>query len=312
MVMDPTSRYFCLDTVMIDIVMEVEALPRLGGDSVSSQYVVTPGGGFNSMSAATRHGMNAVYVGRLGSGVFSDLARTELTKEHVATPVAANADSDIGFCLVIVDKSAERTFVTAPGAEGTLRTSDLSAIDVAPGDYVFLSGYNFVYPQLSAVIDPWVASLASDVVVALDPGPRVLDIDPTLLSRVLNRVDWLLCSADEAVQLSGKESIGESASALLSLTGRRGVVVRDGARGCVVAQQGSELIHSDGFSVDVRDTNGAGDIHDGVFLSEIARGTDVQHAALRANAAAAMSIRDLGPATCPSRDEVSRWYQQLG
>jgi sugar/nucleoside kinase (ribokinase family) len=310
--MDTTSRYFCLDTVMIDIVMEVEALPRRGGDAVSSQYLVTPGGGFNSMSAATRHAMDAVYVGRLGTGPFSDLARTELTKEGIVVPVGANEESDIGFCLVLVDESGERTFVTAPGAEGTLRASDLTGLDVKPADYVFLSGYNFVYPVLSAVIDPWVASLDSEVVVALDPGPRVLDIEPALLSRVLARVDWLLCSADEAVQLSGKESIDESASALLALTGRRGVVVRDGARGCVVAQKGSELIHSDGFTVDVRDTNGAGDIHDGVFLSELARGTDVEEAARRANAAAAMSIGVLGPATCPARDEVTRWYQQLG
>jgi sugar/nucleoside kinase (ribokinase family) len=98
----------------------------------------------------------------------------------------------------------------------------------------------------------------------------------------------------------------------LALTGRRGVVVRDGARGCVVAEKGSALVHSQGFSVEVRDTNGAGDIHDGVFLSEMARGTEVEEAAQRANAAAAISIGVLGPATCPVRDEVSRWYQQLG
>src|ERR1700689_5150817 len=107
--MDTTSRYFCLDTVMIDIVMEVEALPRRGGDAVSSQYLVTPGGGFNSMSAATRHGMPAVYGGRLGTGPFSDLARHELKKECIVVPVEASEDSDIGFCLVMVDDSGERT-----------------------------------------------------------------------------------------------------------------------------------------------------------------------------------------------------------
>jgi ribokinase len=310
--MGATSRYFCLDTVMIDIVMEVETLPRRGGDAVSSQYLVTPGGGFNSMSAATRHGMDAVYVGRLGWGPFSDLARRELTKENIHVPIAQNDESDIGFCLVIVDESGERTFVTAPGAEGSLRSSDVKDLDVQAGDYVFLSGYNFVYPALAAVIEPWVASLGAEVVVALDPGPRVMDIEPAQLSRVLTRVDWLLCSADEAIQLSGKQSIDESALALLEITGRHGVVVRDGARGCVVAVAGSELVHSEAFPVDVRDTNGAGDIHDGVFLSEVARGTVVGEAARRANAAAAMSIGVLGPATCPTRDEVTRWYQQMG
>jgi sugar/nucleoside kinase (ribokinase family) len=67
----------------------------------------------------------------------------------------------------------------------------------------------------------------------------------------------------------------------------------------------------DGFTVEVMDTNGAGDIHDGVFLSELARGTETAEAARRANAAAAMSIGVFGPATCPVRDEVSRWYGQF-
>jgi sugar/nucleoside kinase (ribokinase family) len=309
--METSARFFCLDTVMIDIVMKVVALPQRGGDAVSSKYLVTPGGGFNSMSAVHRHGITAVYVGRLGRGPFSQLALTELSNEDIGNPVAANDECDIGFCLVLVDEQGERTFVTAPGAEGTLRALDLTALDVRSGDYVFLSGYNFVYPQLGAVIAPWLADLASDVVVALDPGPRVMDIDPNMLTTVLGRVDWLLCNAEEAVQLTGGSTLGGAASALLERTGRRGVVVRDGASGCVVVARGDELLEVEGFSVEVVDTNGAGDIHDGVFLSEIARGTNLKEAARRANAAAAMSIGEFGPANCPARDEVTRWYTQF-
>jgi sugar/nucleoside kinase (ribokinase family) len=309
--MEITSRFFCLDTVMLDVVMKVVALPPRGGDAVSSRYLVTPGGGFNSMSAASRHGMSSVYVGRLGTGPFSSIAREQLERENIAVSVAVEPASDIGFCLVIVDEQGERTFVTAPGAEGTLRVSDLAGLDVAAGDYVFLSGYNFVYPALGAVIAPWVATLATDVVVALDPGPRVMDIVPEMLRSVLGRVDWLLCNCDEATQLTGVVGPKESASALLDVTGRRGVVVRDGANGCVVVARGAEPVFIEGFAVEVIDTNGAGDIHDGVFLSELARGTDVNEATRRANAAAAMSIGVFGPATCPARDEVSRWYGEF-
>jgi sugar/nucleoside kinase (ribokinase family) len=309
--MATSARYFCLDTVMIDIVTKVKALPPRGGDAVSSQYLVTPGGGFNSMSAASRHGMTSVYIGRLGRGPFSALAREELSREGIASPCATDPDNDIGFCVVMVDEQGERTFVTAPGTEGTLRASDLEGLDVTSGDYVFFSGYNFVYPALGAVIAPWLEALDDDVVVALDPGPRVRDIAPEMLRGVLNRVDWILCNTDEATQLTSVVASRDSALALLKATGRRGAVVRDGAYGCVVVARGAEPAVLGGFDVEVIDTNGAGDIHDGVFLSELARGTGVREAAHRANAAAAMSIGAFGPATCPARDEVSRWYAKF-
>jgi sugar/nucleoside kinase (ribokinase family) len=309
--MSITPRFFCLDTVMIDVVMKVAALPQRGGDVLSPEYVMTPGGGFNSMSAASRHDMRCAYVGRLGAGPFSTMAREELAREGIDVAVGDTAPSDIGFCLVIVDDQGERTFITATGAEGTLQKSDLAGLAIGSGDYVFLSGYNLVYPALAAVIAPWLDTLASDVVVALDPGPRVLDIEAALLRRAMDRADWFLCNADEATKLTSVADAHDAATALLGATGRRGVVVRDGAAGCVVATKGTPASSVDGFSVDVVDTNGAGDIHSGVFLSEVARGTPVLEAATRANAAAAMAIKKLGPATCPPRDEVSRWYQQF-
>ncbi|MGC1420038.1 MAG: PfkB family carbohydrate kinase [Acidimicrobiales bacterium] len=309
--MESSSRFLCLDTIMIDIVTKVVAWPARGGDALSSGSRVVPGGGLNSMSAASRHGMPSIYVGRLGRGPFSDLAKRALEREGVVAPVVPDEDQDIGFCVVVVDAAGERTFITAPGAEGGLSGQDLEIIDVAPGDYVFLSGYNLVYPDLGKVVAPWVMSLPDDVVVALDPGPRVLDIEATLLRGVLDRTDWLLCNALEARSLTGKADVEAAVSGLLEVAGRSGVVVREGERGCVVAARGSKPLRVDGYSVEVIDTNGAGDTHNGVFLSELARGTALAEAAGRANAAAAMAIGSLGPTAAPSREEVSRWYASL-
>jgi sugar/nucleoside kinase (ribokinase family) len=65
-----------------------------------------------------------------------------------------------------------------------------------------------------------------------------------------------------------------------------------------------------GFSTTVVDTNGAGDVHNGVFVAELASGHDPLDAARWANAAAAMAISKLGPATGPRRDEVEAWITQ--
>jgi sugar/nucleoside kinase (ribokinase family) len=64
------------------------------------------------------------------------------------------------------------------------------------------------------------------------------------------------------------------------------------------------------FETTVVDTNGAGDTHSGVFLAELARGTDVLEAAQRGNAASAVAISVLGPASCPDRDVVSAMVQR--
>ena len=298
-------RLFCVDTVLVDVVLKIAALPELGGDAVATDRTITTGGGFNMMSSARRHGMDVVYAGQLGHGAFADLARADLAAENIVAPIAAGAD-DVGCCVVLVDASGERSFVTSPGAEQQLRLIDLEQLVINAGDYVFLSGYNLVYPAFGATVSAWLGGLPEGVIVALDPGPRVLDIASDLLESTLERVQWLLCSATEARQLSGEQEID---AALTVLLGRcPGVVVHDGARGCVLATRALSPIRVEGYRVEVVDTNGAGDTHDGVFLAELARGTRVVEAAQRANGASALAVGRLGPATCPTRDEVSNRF----
>jgi sugar/nucleoside kinase (ribokinase family) len=66
-----------------------------------------------------------------------------------------------------------------------------------------------------------------------------------------------------------------------------------------------EPVLVDSFNVAVVDTNGAGDTHSGVFLAELTLGTDVIEAARRGNAASAVAISVLGPASCPNRDVIT-------
>ena len=81
------------------------------------------------------------------------------------------------------------------------------------------------------------------------------------------------------------------------------VVVRDGARGCVLIRDGqAERVPAP--PVEAVDTNGAGDAHCGVLAAELLRGADWPEAVRRANAAAALAVTRYGPATAPTRAEV--------
>jgi sugar/nucleoside kinase (ribokinase family) len=288
---------------MIDFALFVDSLPVRGGDSLSSQRLVTAGGGFNMMSAARRQGANALYVGQLGTGRFADIARGILVNEGIQIALAPCGDADLGVCVVLVDRSGERTFVTSPGAELTLRVEELEAVSLVTGDVVYVSGYNVVYPETADAVSRWLGELPEDVVVAFDPGPRAVDIDATIMAGVLKRTDWLLCNAAEARLVSGLEDVDDCARTLREHWNFERVVVRDGARGCVGATSDG-LWRAPGFVADVVDTNGAGDVHNGVVIAELLNATPEDEVLLRANAAAAIAIASFGPATCPTRDRV--------
>ncbi len=299
-----SPRLVVLDSVMVDVLVRVASLPSRGSDSLASDALVTTGGGFTVAAAASRHGLTALYAGRLGTGPLSEAARTALAAQSITVPVDADPDHDAGFCLVMVDDDGERTFVTAKGAELSLRRTDLDGVAITAGDYLYLSGYNLVYPEIGDTVAGWVHDLPDGVVVAFDPGARVSDIPVSLRTAVTARTNWLLCNEAEARALTGEADVDVVANTLLAMTGGDGVVIHAGRHGCWVVTPSQACVRVAGFPAVAVDTNGAGDTHNGVFLAELARGADVMEAARRANAAAAIAVEGLGPSGVGSRDDV--------
>jgi len=306
-----SARLVVLDSVMVDVLVKVAALPVRGSDTLATEAMITTGGGFTVAAAAHRHGIDAAYAGKLGTGPLSDVAHAALRREQVAAPVDPDPDHDVGFCLVIVDGEGERTFITAKGAELALTRADLDVVAVSAGDVVYASGYNLVYPEIGATVAQWLDGLDPGVTLAFDPGARVADIPAELASAVLARADWLLCNTTEATSLSGESDPEAMANDLLARTGGSGVVIHDGERGCWVATPTQRCVRVASFPARVVDTNGAGDTHNGVFLAELSRGSDVLEAARRANGAAALAVERLGPATSPTHDELTAWFARF-
>ena len=76
-------RLVLVGSVIVDIVLYVEALPERGGDVVASRSMTTAGGGFNVLSAAARQGLPSAYGGLVGTGPFGAQVRAALAAESV-------------------------------------------------------------------------------------------------------------------------------------------------------------------------------------------------------------------------------------
>jgi sugar/nucleoside kinase (ribokinase family) len=295
--------------VVMDLVMRVPALPRRGGDVLARETELTPGGGFNVMAAAARSGARVSYAGAHGTGRFSDQARAALAAEGITLAQRPAPDVDLGICVVMVDDEGERTFVTSAGAEGRLQPGQLASVPVTPADIVYVTGYSLMHEANRAALLSWLPGLAGPVL--FDPGPLAAQIAGDVLAALLPGLALLSCNATEARALSGGDAT-EAAARQLAARLRTGaaVIVRDGPAGCVLAA-GASVRRVGGFPVEAVDTNGAGDTHCGVLAAELLRGTALEAAAVRANAAAALSVERAGPATAPTRTEIDAFLNQL-
>jgi ribokinase len=298
-----TGRLIHTGQVILDLVMRVKGLPPVGGDVFATHTDLQPGGGFNVMAAAARAGAEVVYAGGHGGGRFGDLARDALAAEGITAALPPTPGADTGICVVLVDGTGERTFVTGSGAESSVDAAALAAVPVTAADVVYVSGYSLLVPDKATVLLDRLATL-DEPTVLVDPGPLVAEIDLTAWTRLLEGTSILSTNAREARILTGETDPWEASAKLARrLPPSAAVIVRDGAAGCLVTLDGTTT-HVPGIPVEAVDTTGAGDAHCGVLAAELLRGADLIDAAARANAAAALAVTRPGPATAPTRAEV--------
>src|SRR5580698_214565 len=87
----PFTRLLHLGNVVVDVVLDVPALPEPGGDVLATRSQTAAGGGFNVMAAAARL---LGWLGRLGEHVvvFDPGPLAGTLPGHVLDPVLARAD----------------------------------------------------------------------------------------------------------------------------------------------------------------------------------------------------------------------------
>ncbi|MCF5179843.1 sugar kinase [Pseudomonas syringae] len=296
------AKLFYTGQVVVDLVMAIDRLPPSGGDVLATSATFEAGGGFNVMAAACRNGLRTVYLGRHGQGRFGDIARQAMRDEGVE--ISTMPREDTGLAVALVEASAERSFISYVGAEGGLSAEDLHGVQVSAEDYVFVSGYSLAHKNKVTALLAWLGGLPSGTAVVFDPGPLVDALYGVEMRAVLPLISLWSSNREEALRFTQTQTPADALHSLASTLREDALIVmRDGPAGCWIHHAGQTRLIP-GFAVTALDTNGAGDAHAGVLLAELARGSSVDRAALRANAAAAIAVTRRGPATAPGREEI--------
>ena len=314
----PAGRVVLMGQILVDLAVRGEALPSPGGDVWAIDEGMHVGGGFNALVAARRMGAEAVSLSPIGDGPYSSLIQAALTREGITDLGPRIAGIDNGFCIAFTDHTGERTFISTKGAETMAPASAWAGFvrTMHPGDVLYIDGYLMDHPANREAAEAALRVLPEGVRVLLDVSP-VIGI-PSALPSDCVIVSMNHREAQEIAQQRGDSSVRdrcreprEAARAMLSLLGRP-VLVRAGAEGAYIGRPAQPETNTTADEVtaiptprvEAIDTNGAGDAHSGVLAVSLAQGIPLERALLLANCAGALSTTVVGPASCPTREEI--------
>ena len=313
----PAGRVVLMGQILVDLAVRGEALPTPGGDVWAIDEGMHVGGGFNALVAARRMGAEAVSLSPIGEGPYASLIQAALEREGITDLGPRIAGIDNGFCIAFTDRTGERTFISTKGAETMAPASAWADFvrAMSPGDVLYIDGYLMDHPANREAAEAALRVLPNGVRVVLDVSP-IIGIPDALPS------DGIIVSmnhreAQEIAHQRGEASVRdqcnqprEAARAMVSLL-HRPVLVRAGAQGAYVCMPAQPAVNTtDGVTaiptprVEAIDTNGAGDAHSGVLAASLAQGIPLERALLLANCAGALSTTVVGPASCPTRDQI--------
>lgn len=297
-------------SINLDLVVAADRIPQVGETIIGNTFNTFYGGkGANQAVAVAKLGYPVSMVGNVGSDAFGTQLRNGLKNAGVDTTYVNTVEGASGVALITTGRRGENNIVVVPGANGQLTPRLLEKAAT------ILERAGFLLAQLEIPLETveYLAQFAErhDIPFMLDPAPaREL---PTTL---LRRVTWITPNETETQELletrieNGDQGYNAAAERLLDC-GVKNVLLKLGARGCLIAQGTLAKERIPAFSVDAVDTTAAGDAFNGGFVVGLMRGLTVTRSAVFASAVAAISVTRPGAQpSMPTLDEVNCFLEQ--
>ncbi|MFE3037074.1 carbohydrate kinase family protein [Streptomyces canus] len=288
--------------VVGDVITDVVARHRgplaAGTDTAAAIRTVPGGAGANvaCWAAACGRGAEVRLLGRVGADAAAWHER-ELASCGVRPRLVVDPEAPTGtvICLVDTGEAAERTFLTDSGASLRLDPGDWSDALLDGVARLHLSGYLLFSESSRALVAVALESArARGVRVSLDPASAgfLREMGPARFLSLIEGVDVLLPSRDEACLLTGLPDVADAAAKLSRHVPL--VVAKQGAEGALIARSGTVYAHVPAVAATPRDTTGAGDAFTGAFLAALLAGAAPEDAAAEGCRAGALAVERVG------------------
>jgi len=292
----------------IDLVIKVDHIPTHDEKVRGELLGKFPGGVTgNFCCAAARFGATTGVVAKIGNDEFGRLCLEDFIQRGINVDgMVQKNDVDTYFCVVHLDHTGEKALTIIQTSGFLPKKEEVNLAYVRNAKFVHMT-------TLDVDLVDYVFSNLADSSCRFS-----LDIEATASSamvetweRIFGRLDVAFPNQAGLAALTKTNDIQAGAQILLD-QGVKMVVVTCGALGVKIFKQ-DYVFENPIFAVEVKDSTGAGDCFNAVFIACQARDWPIERSAKYASAAAAMTIREVGARVgLPTEQEVAAFLREQG
>jgi len=267
-----------LGSVNLDLIVQVDALPKAGETVTGGTYTALPGGkGANVAVAARRLGAETEIMAAVGDDDYAAQALVNLEKEGVYLDAVRRVDAHTGLAFITVSEDGENQIAVASGANAAYAPKDVPKLC----SDVLITQFEIPTAVIEAALNSY------EGFVAVNASPVCSGVDA-----ILNRADLIIVNEGEANAYDLKDHAGL-------------VAVTLGSKGAELRKGGKIIASATPPKVEVVDTTGAGDAFAAALTVALAEKQSEAEALKFACAVGALTTTKLGTQTAsPTRAEV--------
>ena len=276
-----------------DTKMRADSSKSAGGGPVATGLV-----------AAKKLGENSAYIGVLSSDSGGEFLKKDFEKYGVDTSLIEIKDGYRSFASVLwlcID-TASRTCVFDKGNLPPLVLSSSQKEAIKSAKILMVDGN-----EMEAAIAGARLARENGVKVLYDCGGLYQNVE-----KLLELSDIIIPSEEFALAHTGASSAKEAALKLFELYSPSVVVITQGKNGGII-YDGENLTSYPAFLVEVKDSNGSGDVFHGAFAAGLLKGFDFLKCCYFSSAVSALKCTGIGAReSVPSFDEARIFLKENG
>ena len=258
-----------------------EEVFRTGSSPAEDIRLSVGGDALNEATVLARLGMKVLLETVIGSGKAGKFILDHCRDCGILLPAdCVREDFSTGINVVLVSRDGSRHFLTNP--HGSLRRLTLQDIHMPfpQSAKIVCFASIFVFPEIGPKELEVIFRTAGEQgkIVCADMTKRKKNETAEELAEALSYVDYLIPNDEEAMLLTGKNTVEEAAESLRR-AGVKTVVVKCGSKGCYVCGREKSFWMPAEKNVKCVDTTGAGDSFVAGFLHALAQGRNVRECA---------------------------------
>jgi len=283
--------------IIIDSYLLVDEYPQKGQDTFINNCFERVGGcAINVAQTLKNLGSKTYVVSALGDDPKGETIYRYLKNCDFDTSCIQHIQGEIsGYCITILDKSSERTFLTYKGCESFFKTDMVPRRIHKDISFIYLTGYYLLDKDFYfAILETLDELKTQGSKIVFDPGSLVSHVDPQMLSEILRRTDIMVPNESELTKIRINLGINDDFKHWAFKNGITHILEKQGSNGVNIWTP-SDSFHVPSYRVNSIDTSGAGDSFAGGLIHCLMKNYDIKEAVDFASACGAITTTFKGP-----------------